>query len=98
MEDSENKKINIQEPDIVFSKAIQAGKRIYYIDVKKNRKEELFLTITESKKISDKSLSPAPIYYEKHKIFIYKEDYNSVLAALSEAIAFAQDNDVNSFR
>ena len=38
------------EKDIVFSKAIKAGKRIYYVDVKKNRKGELFLAVTESKK------------------------------------------------
>ena len=40
-----------KENDIIFSKALKAGKRIYYLDVKKNRKDELFLAITESKKI-----------------------------------------------
>ena len=42
---------NEKDKEIVFSKAIKAGKRIYYLDVKKNRKDEMFLAITESKKI-----------------------------------------------
>ena len=49
----EEKKKSVVDGDkeIVFSKAIKAGKRIYYLDVKKNRKDEMFLAITESKKI-----------------------------------------------
>ena len=52
MEDLKKKNgLNENDKDIVFSKAIKAGKRIYYLDVKKNRKDEMFLAITESKKI-----------------------------------------------
>ena len=43
--------LNKKENDIVFTKTLKAGKRIYYLDVKKNKKDEFFLAITESKKI-----------------------------------------------
>ena len=52
MEDLKKKnEAEMSEKDIVYSKAIKAGKRIYYIDVKKSRKDDMFLAITESKKI-----------------------------------------------
>lgn len=43
--------VDMNEKEIVFSKSIKAGKRIYYLDVKKNRKDEMFIAITESKKV-----------------------------------------------
>ena len=43
--------VDMSEKEIVFSKSIKAGKRIYYLDVKKNRKDEMFIAITESKKV-----------------------------------------------
>jgi len=43
--------VEMNEKEIVFSKSIKAGKRIYYLDVKKNRKDEMFIAITESKKV-----------------------------------------------
>ena len=92
MEDSGNEKSHIKEPDIVFSKAVPAGKRIYYIDVKKNQNNELFITITESKKILSKnSFQPATLY-EKHKIFLFKEDFDAFFTALSEVYTFAKEN------
>ena len=52
MEELKKKSTTIEnDKEIVFSKAIKAGKRIYYLDVKKNRKEEMFIAITESKKV-----------------------------------------------
>ena len=51
MEEFKKKSAADGDKEIVFSKAIKAGKRIYYLDVKKNRKDEMFLAITESKKI-----------------------------------------------
>ena len=52
MEDLTKKSaVEANDKDIIFSKSIKAGKRIYYLDVKKNRKDELFLAITESKKV-----------------------------------------------
>jgi len=80
------------EPDIVFSKMVSAGKRIYYIDVKKNRKNELFITITESKKIlSEDPFQPA-VHFEKHKVFLYKEDFDKFIDALNETLIYAKEN------
>lgn len=74
------------EKEIVFSQAIKAGKRIYYIDVKKNRKEEMYLSITESKKIV--SGEDAQVSFEKHKIFLYREDFEKFTNSLQKAIEF----------
>ena len=86
----ELKKKNAVEADkeIVFSKAIKAGKRIYYLDVKKNRKEEMFLTITESKKVVSGESDDLQVCYEKHKIFLYKEDFEKFIQGLNEAVGF----------
>ena len=61
----ENRKSE-NEKDIVFSQAIKAGKRIYYIDVKKNRKDEMYLSITESKKIDERQWQH-DIYLTEHR-------------------------------
>lgn len=72
--------------EIVFSKAVKAGKRIYYFDVKKNRRGELFLAITESKKkVGD---DDSQVSFEKHKIFLYKEDFEKFANGLSEVTSF----------
>ena len=55
-----------------FSKSIKAGKRIYYLDVKKNRKDEMFLAITESKKVIMGEGDDSQVSFEKHKIFFFK--------------------------
>ncbi|MDR0231923.1 MAG: PUR family DNA/RNA-binding protein [Dysgonamonadaceae bacterium] len=90
------KKIDFRETDIVFSQAIKAGKRIYYFDVKKNRKDELFLTITESKKIESEDIN-APAQFEKHKIFLYKEDFDKFTGGLSEALDYIKENNTVNF-
>ena len=79
------------DKEIVFSKAIKAGKRIYYLDVKKNRKDEMFLAITESKKIISGDGEEAQVSFEKHKIFLYKEDFEKFTAGLQQAIQFITD-------
>ena len=76
------------EKDIVYSQAIKAGKRIYYLDVKKNRKDEMFLAITESKKIVTGEGDDSQVSFEKHKIFLYKEDFAKFVGGLQEAIHF----------
>ena len=79
------------DKEIVFSQAIKAGKRIYYVDVKKNRKDEMFLAITESKKIITGGDPNDPqISFEKHKIFLYKEDFEKFMNGLQQAIQFIQ--------
>jgi hypothetical protein len=76
--------------DVLFSKSIKAGKRIYYLDVKKNRKEELFLTITESKKVVLGEGEGAQVTFEKHKIFLYNEDFDKFMDAMNEAVKVAK--------
>ena len=66
------------DKEIVFSKTVKAGKRIYYLDVKKNRKNEMFLAITESKKVVMASGEDTQVNFEKHKIFLYQEEMNYV--------------------
>ena len=75
---------------IVYSKAIKAGKRIYYLDVKKSRKDEMFLAITESKKVVSGEGESSQVNFEKHKIFLYKEDFDKFLNGLQEAIRFIE--------
>lgn len=79
------------EREIVFSKAIKAGKRIYYLDVKKSRNEEMFLSVTESKKkvVGDDA---SQVLFEKHKIFLYKEDFEKFMDGMREVIDFIQKN------
>jgi len=77
---------SIGDKEIIYSKAIKAGKRIYYLDVKKNLQEDLFISITESKRNSVKE--NAGVTYEKHKIFLYKEDFEKFMSGMSEIIAY----------
>jgi len=92
MEDLKKKNgVDMNDKEIIFSKAIKAGKRIYYLDVKKNRKDEMFLAITESKKIITGEGDDAQVSFEKHKIFLYKEDFEKFMTGLHEAIAFVND-------
>ena len=64
-----NKKNKAEDKEIVFSKTVKAGKRIYYLDVKKSRKDEMFLAITESKKVFLEEGNEPQVSFEKHKIF-----------------------------
>ncbi|MEM9051521.1 MAG: DUF3276 family protein [Bacteroidota bacterium] len=73
--------------DDIFSKAVRAGKRTYFFDVKSTRGNDLYLTITESKK-QFKNGEPS---YEKHKLFLYKEDFEKFQDGLSEAIEKIKD-------
>jgi hypothetical protein len=72
----------------VFSKAVRAGKRTYFFDVKATRKDELYLTITESKKRND---SGGNLFFEKHKIFLYKEDFDKFIEGLAEIIEYIKE-------
>ncbi|NDW13810.1 DUF3276 family protein [Bacteroides sp. 214] len=92
MEDYKKKNGGEADKEIVFSKSVKAGKRIYYLDVKKNRKEELFLAITESKKIVSGEGESTHVNFEKHKIFLYKEDFEKFMNGLQETICFINDN------
>ena len=82
----------LNEKDIVYSKAIKAGKRIYYVDVKKNRKGEMFLAVTESKKIITGEGDDMQVSFEKHKIFLYREDFEKFLSGLKDTMDYICDN------
>lgn len=77
-----------KDQEIMFSKVIKAGKRIYYIDVKKNRKEDIFVAITESKKIVKGDVNDPQIEFEKHKVFLYMEDFKKFVDGMNEAVQF----------
>lgn len=89
---NEQKKNIEADKEIVFSKTIKAGKRIYYVDVKKNRKDEMFLAITESKKIVSGDQDSPSINFEKHKIFLYQEDFDNFMNGMQDAINFIRQN------
>ena len=92
MEDFKKKSgLDVSDKEIVFSQSIKAGKRIYYLDVKKNRKDEMFLAITESKKIVTGEGDDSQVSFEKHKIFLYKEDFEKFMNGLQQAIGFIQE-------
>ena len=76
------------EPEIVYSRSVKAGKRIYYLDVKKARNEDLYLCITESKR--KQTGESEPPQFEKHKVFLYKEDFTHFTEGLNDVIAFVQ--------
>ena len=71
--------------DIIFSKVIKAGKRTYFLDVKATRKNDYYLTITESKK---RFKNNGKRFFEKHKVFLYKEDFDKFTDSLEEVINF----------
>ncbi len=83
--------------DPIFSKRVKAGKRrTYFFDVRATRGNDYFLTITESKKRFEDG------GYDRHKMFLYKEDFNKFIAALQETIDYVKtdlmpDFDFDSF-
>lgn len=72
--------------DAYFSKRIRAGKRTYYFDVKATRGNDYYITITESKRKPGES-EDRP-FFEKHKLFLYKEDFEKFTDGLHEALDF----------
>jgi hypothetical protein len=81
MEENENK-----ERGEIFSRAVRAGKRTYFFDVKATVGDEFYLTITESKRRFNNE--QGKFFYEKHKLFLYKEDFEKFNNGLSDAIEF----------
>jgi hypothetical protein len=81
---------DVREQDIVFSQSVKAGKRIYYLDVKRSKRDDLFITITESKKVVNNFNPSAPVTYQKHKIFLYREDFEKFLESLQTVVDFVK--------
>ena len=78
----------------IFTKVVRAGKRTYFFDVKATRKDDYYLTITESKKRLGKE---GKVFYEKHKIFLYKEDFEKFTEGLKDAVTYI-DNGKDDFK
>lgn len=84
--------------EILFSKTVKAGKRIYYIDVKRDRKGDFYLSMTESKRLKDVNNNALHPTFEKHKIFLYREDLEKFMDALYDAAEFTKANAPESRR
>ena len=88
MEEQEKKEQTNVVREEIFSRTVRAGKRTYFFDVKSTRSEEYYLTITESKRRFNNE--NGKFFYEKHKLFLYKEDFEKFAVGLNAAIEFIQ--------
>jgi hypothetical protein len=73
----------------IFTRVVRAGKRTYFFDVKATRKDDFYLTITESKKRLGKE---GKVFYEKHKIFLYKEDFDKFSEGLADVVNYIDNS------
>ncbi len=77
---------NNKDREEVFSKKVRAGKRTYFFDVKATRSNDYYVTVTESKKRLE------DVVFIKHKIFLYKEDFEKFAEGLKETIDYIKAN------
>lgn len=77
-----------RDQEIVYSRSVKAGKRIYYLDVRKARNNDLYLCITESKRRQNEGEEMPS--FEKHKVFLYKEDFAHFTEGLEDVIAYVK--------
>ncbi|MBE6229285.1 MAG: DUF3276 family protein [Bacteroidales bacterium] len=87
-EDFDNAGAQERNGEDVYSKPVRAGKRTYFFDVKATKNNDYYLTITESKRRVDKD---GRFIYDKHKIFLYKEDFEKFTESLQEVIDFIKE-------
>ncbi len=85
---SMEEKEKFERRDDLFSQVVRAGKRTYFFDVKVTRTDQQYLTITESKRRFNEE--QGKFYYEKHKIFLYGEDFDKFKNGLNSAIEFIE--------
>lgn len=78
----------MMEKEEIFSKVLRAGRRTYFFDVRATKADDYYLTITESKKFTNDDGS---FHYKKHKIYIYKEDFNEFKDILGEMTSYIID-------
>ena len=91
MYNEEFDEVNAQERsgEDVYSKPVRAGKRTYFFDVKTTKGNDYYLTITESKRKVEKD---GRFAYDKHKIFLYKEDFDKFAEGLQEVVEYIRKN------
>lgn len=82
------------EREDVYSKVVRAGKRTYFFDVKSTKGNDFYLTITESKKRAGRD---GKFFFEKHKIFLYKEDFEKFEEGLTEVVNFIKEKQGDSY-
>ncbi len=87
-EDNDSAGAQERSGEDVFSKPVRAGKRTYFFDVKATRGNDYYLTITESKRRVEKD---GRFVYDKHKIFLYKEDFEKFSQGLEEVVAYIKE-------
>lgn len=80
---------NTRENEEIFSKVLRAGRRTYFFDVRSTKADDYYITITESKKYTNEDGS---FRYKKHKIFLYKEDFEGFKNALEETTEYVLEN------
>lgn len=81
--------------DQILSKVIKAGRRTYFLDVKATRGGDYFLAVTESRKISH---ADGSVSFDRHKIFLYKEDFSKFTEGLQEVIDFIKQSKPEAFK
>ncbi len=85
-DESERPRFSDRNAEDIYSKPVRAGKRTYFFDVKSTKEgKDFYLTITESKRRQDQD---GAFVFDKHKIFLYKEDFEKFQEGLSDAVAF----------
>jgi hypothetical protein len=87
---------DLSEKEEIFSKVLRAGRRTYFFDVRATKADDYYLTITESKKHEDNNGNS---YYKKHKVYLYKEDFenfNSILGEVTDFILKSKGTEVIS--
>ncbi len=90
----EHKKYLDEQDKHILTNTVKAGKRTYFIDVKETSTQDYFLTITESRK---KSGADGTSIFERHKIFLYKEDFDKFANGLNNAIDFIKKSKPDYF-
>ena len=76
---------DLMDQEEIYSKVLRAGRRTYFFDVRSTKAGDYYLTLTESKKFTHDDGS---FHYKKHKIYLYKEDFNSFREILSEMMDY----------
>lgn len=82
-----NKEIDNESGEEVYSKPVRAGRRTYFFDVKATRNDDYYLTITESRKKTGRDGS---VFYDKHKIYLYKEDFAKFDEGFREVVDYVK--------
>ena len=89
-EDYDSARYDSRDAEDVFSKPVRAGKRTYFFDVKATKgRKDFYLTITESKRRNNPD---GTFNYDKHKIFLYKEDFDKFAEGLQKAVDYIRKN------